>query len=77
MIPIRQVTVHPDGAMIRRQGEARSVDGHAVIGGLPLLLDTATLRVEVEGAPVVDVRLELIPVGDIPAVCALGRRAAG
>ena len=25
----------------------------------------------------VDVRLELIPVGDIPAVCALGRRAAG
>lgn len=61
MIPIRQVTVHPDGAMIRRQGEARSVDGHAVIGGLPLLLDTATLRVEVEGAPVVDVRLELDP----------------
>ena len=42
LLPIRRVTVYVDGALIERSGAIPS--GSVEIGGLPLRLDTETLR---------------------------------
>lgn len=48
-LPIRRVTVHPDGALVTRRGRATARGGRVVVSGLPVLMDVAGLRVAVEG----------------------------
>lgn len=59
MIPITAVTVHPDGALVRRAGVLPIVDGAITVRRLPLLLEPASLRVAVVGAAVREVTLQL------------------
>ncbi|MEQ1570374.1 MAG: DUF4139 domain-containing protein, partial [Myxococcota bacterium] len=58
-LPITAVVVHPDGAVVTRVGAVPVVDGVAVIRRLPLLLDPASVRVSLGGAPLGQVRVEL------------------
>ena len=54
-LPIAAVVVHRDGALVERAGKVAATGGRAVIGGLPLLLDERSLRVEVGGASLLGV----------------------
>ncbi|HHO49864.1 MAG TPA: DUF4139 domain-containing protein, partial [Deltaproteobacteria bacterium] len=58
-LPITAVTVHPDGALVRRRGSVAVTEQALVIGGLPLMLEPTSLRASVIGAPLQQVRIEL------------------
>ncbi len=58
-LPIVGVTVHPDGALVHRAGPVSVDAGGVRIHELPLLLDEASVRVSVSGAPLGDLRLDL------------------
>jgi hypothetical protein len=56
-LPISQVTVHRDAAMVVRRGTIEATQPLVHLRGLPLLLDEASLRARVAGTDVVDVQL--------------------
>lgn len=58
-LPITQVTVHPDGALITRAGPLALAEGEGTVLGLPLMLDPASVRVWLAGAEIAEVRTEL------------------
>ncbi|MBT3223450.1 MAG: DUF4140 domain-containing protein, partial [Proteobacteria bacterium] len=57
--PIHSVAVHPDGALVERRGTMPIIDGTIRIRNLPLMMDTQSFRVEVDGAQLQFFRLEL------------------
>lgn len=71
-LPIVSVTVHPDGALVERRGSAPITAGTLTIGALPYPFDERSLRVEVDGAELLDVAIGLDLAGidrtDDPAV---------
>ncbi len=60
MIPIVGVTVHPDGALVRRAGRLPVGDGFVAVTGLPLLLDPASLRATAAGLREIRVELDVL-----------------
>lgn len=63
-LPMVQVTVHPDGALVVRRGWADLAAGPVRVGRLPLLLDPGSVRVGVQGGTLVQARLDL----DLPGM---------
>ncbi len=49
-LPIVEVVVHRDGALVHRRGTLPVGPGGVVVKGLPLVLEESSLRVEVVGA---------------------------
>jgi hypothetical protein len=56
--PIRKVVVHPDGAVVHREGFLEAVGGRVSIEALPYLLDPTSVRVEAVGVGEVEVDLD-------------------
>jgi hypothetical protein len=56
--PVTRVVVHPDGAVVVREGFADATDGRLVIDGLPYLLDPTSVRLEAVGVGEVEVDLD-------------------
>lgn len=73
-LPVVRVVVHPDGAVVHREGFAPVVDGRAEVAGLPYLLDPTSVRVEAAGVGEVEVDLDpasLAPPGAPPLLLRL------
>lgn len=58
-LPITQVTVHPDGALVTRSGAVTPRDGVVVVRALPLLLDESSLRASLSGGQLKGLELDL------------------
>jgi hypothetical protein len=58
-LPIARVAVHPDGAVVTREGRLPIVDGEVRVRALPLLLDPTSVRISLGGTPIRQVRVEL------------------
>ena len=58
-LPLHQVFVHRDGALVHRRGVVTVTQGNVIIDGLPLMMEAASLRVKMPDAEPLDVRLEL------------------
>ena len=58
-LPLHQVFVHRDGALVHRRGVVTVTHGNVIIDGLPLMMEAASLRVKMPDAEPLDVRLEL------------------
>lgn len=58
-LPITQVTVHPDGALVTRSGPLQLTGGTAAVLGLPLMLDPTSVRVWLSGGAVAEVHTEI------------------
>lgn len=58
-IPITEVTVHPDGAIVTRRGALPIQNGQLTVRGLPLTLDESSVRVSAEGGVLRELRLGL------------------
>ncbi|MCA9571902.1 MAG: DUF4139 domain-containing protein, partial [Myxococcales bacterium] len=57
-LPIVGVTVHPDGAIVRRRGRCDIQEGRVRVHRLPLLLEPGTVRAAVREGTLRDVRLD-------------------
>jgi hypothetical protein len=72
--PVVRVVVHPDGAVVYREGFAVAADGRVTVDGLPYLLDPTSVRLEAVGVGEVEVDLDptsLAPPGPPPVLEAL------
>ena len=59
ILPIVRVVVHPDGALVTRQGPLRPEADGVEIRKLPLMLDPTTVRVRIDGAEIAEIRTEI------------------
>ncbi len=48
-LPIAEVVVHRDGALVHRRGRLNVIAGAVVVTGLPMIVDEGSVRVEVVG----------------------------
>lgn len=58
-IPITEVSVHPDGAIVTRSGRLPIRGGRVEVRGLPLTLDESSVRVATDGGALRELRLTL------------------